>query len=256
MLLTSAKRLVFLSRHRWQRSRVLRSCPARINVGCGYDKKPGYLNIDVDPACKPDVLIRNDDYSVIPHRHFDEVFAKDVLEHIPRPAVLSALLDWASWLKPNGKLFLHTSSILGVADQLRTATTFAEQNLWTTCLFGNQVHHGDFHHVGFTELTLKVHMLAAGFEIDTIQIEDRWMFRVHAHKANGWDDFVADSDGLDDAAFVDELHRRAVGREPKPDTRAYLLYQLHIRRMTRQQAAKHLFETSERLFYTADQAGL
>src|ERR1041384_6056075 len=58
--------------------------PTRINVGCGYDKRPGYLNIDVDPACSPDILIVNEDDSLVPRGHFEEVVANDVLEHVPR----------------------------------------------------------------------------------------------------------------------------------------------------------------------------
>jgi hypothetical protein len=246
----------FLSGRPQVPSRLPQPCPTRINVGCGYDKKPGYLNIDVDPACAPDLLIRNNDHSAIPHRHFEEVYAKDVLEHVPRPAVLGALLDWASWLKPGGTLFVQTSSILDTADRLREAKTFADQNAWTICLFGNQAHPGDFHHVGFTALTLKVHLLAAGFEIDEIGMQDRWMFWLNARKTSGWDDFVTESDGLDDAAFIAEIYRHAVGHEPKADTRDHLLRQLRLRRMTRQQAAKHVFESPERLYHVAAQAGL
>jgi len=239
-----------------QPARLPQPCPTRINVGCGYDKKADYLNIDMDPACSPDLLIRNNDHSIIPHRHFDEVYAKDVMEHIPRPAVLGAVLDWASWLKPGGRLFVQTSSVLDAADRLREAVSFADQTVWTICLFGNQAHPGDFHHVGFTVTTLKVHLLAAGFEIDSIRLLDRWMFCVDAHKASGWDDFAYACDALDDGAFIAEIYRHAVGRAPSSDTRDYLLHQLQTRRMTRQQAAKHLFESSERLYYVAAQAGL
>jgi hypothetical protein len=246
----------FLSRPPKSSSRLPQPCPTRLNVGCGYDKKTGYLNIDVDPACAPDLLIRNNDYSVIPHRHFEEVYAKDVLEHIPRPAVLGALLDWSTWLKPGGTLYVQTSSILGAADRLREAKTFADQNVWTICLFGNQAHPGDFHHVGFTELTLRIHLLAACLDMESLDMRDGWMFCVNARKNKGWDDFVFGLDHLADEPFIAEIYRHAVGREPSADTRDYLLRQLRLRWMTRQLAAKHLFESPERLFYTAARAGL
>ena len=254
MILGRAKR--FLSRRLQPAQRLPQPCPTRINLGCGYDKKAGYLNIDMDPACAPDLLIRDSDYSIIPHRHFDEVYAKDVLEHIPRPAVLGALLDWASWLKPGGMLFVQTSSILDTVDRLREATLFRDQNLCTIYLFGNQAHPGDFHHIGFTKLTLRVHLLAAGFEMGSVEMIDGWMFRVIARKISEWDDFAFKSDHLDDERFIEEIYRRAVGHKSRSETRGYLLRQLRLRRMTRQQAAKHLFESSERLYYAADQAGL
>ena len=64
--------------------------PPKLNIGCGYDKREGYLNVDVDPACAPDLLIRDGDYSPIPRRQFEEVLAKDVLEHIPRAQTIAA----------------------------------------------------------------------------------------------------------------------------------------------------------------------
>lgn len=87
-------------------------------------------------------------------------------------------------------------------------------------------------------------------------MRDGWMFCVNARKTQGWDAFVSESDGLDDTAFIAEICRRAVGRAPSADTRDHLLGQLGSGRMTRQQAAKHVFESPERLYYTARQAGL
>jgi predicted SAM-dependent methyltransferase len=103
--------------------RRLHPMPRRLNIGCGHDKRAGYLNIDVDPACAPDLLIRGGDYSAIPFNYFDEIVAKDVLEHIGRADTLSALLDWASWLKIGGTIEIETSSILGVAEMLRAKST-------------------------------------------------------------------------------------------------------------------------------------
>jgi hypothetical protein len=83
----------------------------KINFGCGYDKREGYLNVDSDPACDPDFLIPIGDLSLLPKHHFKEVLAKDVLEHIPRAKSLDALLEFSSLLCDGGTLFLQTSSI-------------------------------------------------------------------------------------------------------------------------------------------------
>lgn len=45
--------------------------PAKLNIGCGYDKRDGYLNIDSDPACCPDILIIDNDLSGLPKGHFE-----------------------------------------------------------------------------------------------------------------------------------------------------------------------------------------
>jgi hypothetical protein len=86
-------------------------CPSKLNFGCGYDKRDGYLNVDVDAACAPDLLIVDGDDSAIPRRYFSEVLAKDVLENVPLPQTLAALLDFADYLVLGGKLIIQTSNI-------------------------------------------------------------------------------------------------------------------------------------------------
>lgn len=229
----------------------------RINVGCGYDKRPGYLNIDMDPACAPDLLIVDGDVSAITRGHYDEVCAKDVLEHIPRTETLSALLDWASWLKVGGQLWLQTSSILHVADRLRESAKYEAHHGWTICLFGNQAHGGDFHHTGFTETTLRVHLLAAGFEAGAIELIDGWMFRVIARKASAWDGFLRrHGNNDDDEWFVQDLFLEAFGREPDWQGRTHMMAELEAGRMTRREAAKYIFRSPERLLATAALHGL
>ena len=70
----------------------------KLNYGCGFDKRLGYLNVDMDPACQPDLLIKSNDFSQLPKYHFEELLAKDVLEHIPRTQTLNALLEFSSLL--------------------------------------------------------------------------------------------------------------------------------------------------------------
>src|ERR1700722_14651214 len=80
----------------------------KINYGCGFDKRDGYLNVAMDPACQPDFLIKDGDLSNLPKGHFVEIFAKDVLEHIPRTQTLHILLEFASLLKMHGTLMIQT----------------------------------------------------------------------------------------------------------------------------------------------------
>jgi hypothetical protein len=81
-----------------------RQRPTRLNFGCGYDKRADYLNVDSDPACAPDVLLVDNDLSVLAGEPFEEVLALDVLEHIPRTQTPSVLLEWADLLGDGGRL--------------------------------------------------------------------------------------------------------------------------------------------------------
>jgi hypothetical protein len=223
--------------------------PTKINVGCGQDKRPGYLNIDVDPAALADILIVNNDDSMIPRNYFEEVLAHDVLEHIPRANTLAALLDWADYLVDGGKLVLQTSSILGVAAKLQQSTRYEQQHGWTVCLFGNQVHSGDYHLTGFTELTLKVHLLAAGFRIDHFGLQQDWLLTAEATKIDNWSASVDPAVGSDTefirAAYQRALFRNVEGSELELATNALKLG------TPRTAALKAIYASPERLFCIA-----
>lgn len=183
----------------------------KLNFGCGHEKKPGYLNVDRDPDCRPDLLLENGDVSTIPRKAFREVLAIDVIEHVGRARTLGLLLDFNDFLLPSGRLIVETSSILDAADKLRAATTFAEHYSWTICLFGNQVHAGDFHYSGFTELTLRVHLLAAGFRVARCEIRKDWLLYAEATKEVDWTEI---DNNCSDREFVRRVYVSAFGREP------------------------------------------
>lgn len=215
-----------------------------LNIGCGYDKRPGYLNIDMDPACEPDFLVNADNADDLPTDYFHKVLAKDVLEHIPRTETLSALLQWARYLQLGGRLELQTSSIYGVVDMMRARETFEYHYGMTVCMFGSQAHPGDFHYTGFTVQTLRVHLLAAGFIPISIKLDEGWLFHVQAMKYEDWTTEPAEGDKI---AFLCD---RALGRAPDPHH--YSLF----KNISYLEAARIVYGSSERLFYVASKFGL
>jgi len=63
--------------------------PARLNLGCGTDVRPGFVNLDVAPLPGVDVV---HDLDVLPlpfeDEAFDEIVCQDVLEHVDLVGVL------------------------------------------------------------------------------------------------------------------------------------------------------------------------
>lgn len=55
----------------------------KLNIGCGYNKKEGFLNVDQDPLCKPD-LVFDLDQTPWPFQddQFTEILADHSLEHM------------------------------------------------------------------------------------------------------------------------------------------------------------------------------
>jgi SAM-dependent methyltransferase len=77
----------------------------RLNIGCGAGKMPGWINLDMNPDSKPDVM-HNLEFRHLPFKRnwFDVVFASHVLEHIRNLHTLMAAIHTV--LVPNGNLVI------------------------------------------------------------------------------------------------------------------------------------------------------
>lgn len=232
------------------------SLPSRLNFGCGHDKRDGYLNVDTDPHCGPDLVLVGNDLSVLPSNWFEEILALDVLEHIHRVATLPVLVDWSDLLIDGGLLRVETSDVQGVVKRMTDEPSFASHYGWTQCMFGTQAHPGDFHHTGFTETTLTVHVLAAGFEIERLWVEHDWLLNVEARKVFSWSAFADGFGGQSDAQFVDAIYHEILGRPADPEGARYFLTELGANRVSRRDAVRHLMVAPERLYAAASRHGL
>lgn len=226
----------------------------RINVGCGYDKRPDYLNVDMDPACAPDILVSDIEFSNLPRQAFDDLIAYDVLEHIHRADTPGALLEWADLLADGGVMELETSNVMAIVDMMRSEDTYAQHCRHTIMMFGNQCHAGDYHHTGFTERTLKVQVLSAGFEIEKFEIRQGWLFWLRARKVADWTRLLAAD--INDQDFVVEAWREALNREPEICYRDGLRDQIAQGQMTRRAVLKYLHASEERRLGVAHRHGL
>jgi len=105
--------------------------PIKLNLGSGFRYMNGYINIDVRPECKPDLLcdvtqgLPFDDNSV------EEVRAVDFLEHIPMETCQSVIEEIWRVLVPGGRLTHSTPSTDGRgAFQDPTHRSFWNINTW------------------------------------------------------------------------------------------------------------------------------
>lgn len=156
--------------------------PPKLNLGCGFDKREGYVNVDFRDFHDPDLVADVRDLSMLPSDYYDEVLAQDVLEHLPRADALPALREWARVLAPGGLLRLRLPNLIGLMDLLVAKPTLAEQEELVQCLYGTQAYTGDWHCNGFTELTLRHYLHEAGFPHPTFEPFDEWMFDITVHK--------------------------------------------------------------------------
>lgn len=77
----------------------------KLNLGCGGDKKEGYINLDWQGIVRPDI---EHDLNVLPYpfpdNYFDLIEAFHVLEHLDRP--FAVMKELHRLLRPGGKLII------------------------------------------------------------------------------------------------------------------------------------------------------
>ena len=202
--------------------------PRKANVGCGGDHKAGYLNVDFKEYHHPDVLADVRELAGFPDAFFEEVFACDVLEHLPRTETANVLAVWNRVLAPGGRIYIRAPNVPGLIELIRHPDyqSIERQELLMQCLFGSQADTGDFHFTGFTDITMRNFVQAAGFRVDTIGTRDHWLFEVWATKVGEPADATARlRAGLrgigEPGRFVAECYRRVLGREPEAAGLAY-----------------------------------
>ena len=173
-----------------QRKNPVETLPTRLNVGCGWDRREGYLNVDLQEFHEPDLVGDARNLPDLPSGHFEEILAIDVLEHLPREDCAVALAEWSRLLVDGGRLVLQVPDVVGVARLLCERPTVEDQRILVQNLFGTQAYTGDWHQNGFTELLLRAELHEAGFDVERLAHRDEWMFDVTATKRSGPGEFV------------------------------------------------------------------
>jgi len=78
----------------------------KLNLGSGFRPKDGYINIDVQKRCKPDILCDIAGGLPFLRNEVDEIQAIDFLEHIPLGKTIAVIEEIWRVLKHDG-LFEH-----------------------------------------------------------------------------------------------------------------------------------------------------
>src|ERR1700712_1456951 len=92
--------------------------PRKANLGCGFDKRPGFLNIDLNDFHDPDLVGDVTSLPDLPSGHFEFILAQDVLEHLERGKAPVALSEWSRLLAPEGLRELRLPSLLDLMQML------------------------------------------------------------------------------------------------------------------------------------------
>ncbi|HEY6544845.1 MAG TPA: methyltransferase domain-containing protein [Dokdonella sp.] len=215
--------------------------PRKINVGCGYDYRQGYLNVDLHAVHQPDLVADVTHLPMLPDGAFDEIVAQDVLEHFERARTAPALAEWSRLLAPEGVLHVRVPSLFGMFDLLarpdRREPAKAEEIIHL--VYGTQAYNGDYHLAGFTAATLAEHLRRAGLRVCKASIMDGWLFDVCARKCTHL---------VDNEEFVHSAYFNLLGRPADPGGLAGCLHALAVGTSTREGIEARLSGSEEARF--------
>jgi predicted SAM-dependent methyltransferase len=146
----------------------------KLHLGCGKKLIHGFINIDGDISCNPDVVM---DISRVSERYenIDLILAVHVLEHFPRKpfsgntTYLDTLKDWFKALKSGGILRLSVPDFAAICEHY---TKFGNIEELYGLLLGGQRNHYDIHYHIFDFNTLERDLRLIGFK--EVKTYDRW----------------------------------------------------------------------------------
>lgn len=117
----------------------------KLNIGCGENKLEGFVNIDVEPRVKPD-LVHDVVTTRLPFKEnsVDIVHCIHNIEHIELKHWHNVLADFWRVLKPKGKLYLAYPEFEICAKYFVTNHQ-GQKDFWRATLYGRQLYPGDFH---------------------------------------------------------------------------------------------------------------
>ncbi len=198
----------------------------KINIGCGWDKRDGYLNIDLNSFHKPDLVADACNLSMLPAAHFDHIIAQDVLEHLERSKSLPALSEWSRLLSSEGVLTLRIPSLKDMFNLLNKPENrpHEEAEKIIHLIYGTQAYNGDYHLAGFTAEVISHLLGSVGLKVTKAELKDSWLFDIEAKKYES---------PLTDGEFLQNAYFNILGRPIDKGGYNYFLEQLKQIKITR-----------------------
>lgn len=199
----------------------------KLNLGSGHDNKAGWINIDMHERHSPDIVADVTKLVTLEDNYAGYALAQDVLEHVSRDTVMTALHEWNRVLRHGGLLEVRTTDVIAITDLMRQPerNNPEEHNRLLQCMFGTQGYVGDFHLSGFTETWMRHALEVSGFEVVYFGRRDEWLLDVVAKKVRHSPPDRLITDGTNEE-FVDAAYRTILNRDPDDEGRAYWLSQL------------------------------
>jgi SAM-dependent methyltransferase len=140
--------------------------PLKLHLGCGPEKRAGWVNVDVNPALQPDLVAAAYDLPMLADGSCEVIEACHLFEHLTLTQAKRALGEWRRLLAPGGELRLELPNLDRCVALIGTELDGFDMGLLS--LFGyppaiDVEGEPQLHKWGWTPTTLTQAMRAAGF---------------------------------------------------------------------------------------------
>lgn len=135
----------------------------KLNLGCGSTKLEGYVNVDLEASCNPDLVF---DFTklYLPYEpdSVDEIVMFHTIEHIPKTHHVQILDGFWKVLKPGARLILSYPNFWECAQNWKNNYK-GDRDFWHRTLYGRQLYPSDFHVCAMDPTELEVLLRDLGF---------------------------------------------------------------------------------------------
>ena len=135
----------------------------RLNIGCGINKLPDFINIDSDSSVEPDLVL--DVTKGLPYQDdsVDKIYFSHTIEHIVERYHGIILEEFWRVLIPGGMLFISYPEFTVVA-QNYIDNVHGNRDYWKATIYGRQLNDKDFHVALMDTRYLEVILKQIGFD--------------------------------------------------------------------------------------------
>lgn len=157
----------------------------KLNLGCATNKLEGYVNIDVEVACKPDLLL-NFVAENLPYktRSVDEILLFHTIEHISKRNHIKLLMECQRVLKVGSQLLVSYPEFLKCVENWKV-NKYGIKDKWEQTLYGRQLYPSDYHVCIIHSPDFKLLLHSCGFVDVTYKSEPKEPHNTIMYAARG-----------------------------------------------------------------------
>lgn len=133
----------------------------KLNLGCGYDYRSGWVNADIDPSTHPDIILDLQQKLPFNNSSVTQILLQDVLEHLTKEQAQILLVECYRVLSDKGLILIRIPNVYQIIDQFET-----DPEVMFEFLYGNTAKNGIWgaHKYGYDDTTIRLVLKRVGFK--------------------------------------------------------------------------------------------